>query len=181
MPEVSEELPVSLCSTDRRLDDTARSESLGRQATHHLPYCPAVAFSLAHDTSLANLSLSQFELRLDEKQQIGGRGGQPRQHLTHGTQRNERQVGDDEIERAAEVCRRAVPDIGSIPHVDTRVPADRPVQLTVTDIDGANARGSVLEQTIGESSGRCTRIETAFTRRVDCESVQRCFELQTTP
>ena len=86
-----------------------------------------------------------------------------------------------EIERAAEVCRRAVPDIGSIPHVDTRVPADRPVQLTVTDIDGANARGSVLEQTIGESSGRCTRIETAFTRRVDCESVQRCFELQTTP
>ena len=86
----------------------------------------------------------------------------------HGRQRDERQVGDHEVDRSADClggqvrarwCARCT--------IDPRVRAQRPGQLAVADVGGDDLGGAAVQQHLGEAAGRGARVQasTAFDRR----------------
>ena len=90
------------------------------------------------DTAGTHRLASHLELRLDHQQQIPvfpGAAGQCRQDQC---KRNERKVGDGEIDLSPDLLRAELADIGSLMDLDAVVAAQPPCQLTVTDVHCVN-------------------------------------------
>ena len=73
--------------------------------------------------------------------------------------RDERQVGDDQIDRAADRDRVEVADVESLEDRDPLVVADLRMQLPVADVDRHHVGGAALQQAVGEPARRCTGVE----------------------
>ncbi len=61
---------------------------------------------------------------------------------------------------------------------DSRVVAQRPVQLPVADVEGDDARRSALEQHVGEASGRCADVERLAAVHLDAEGIEGMRQLE---
>ena len=95
----------------------------------------------------------------------------------HGTERDERQVGDREIDRTAEVLRLEVAGVGALEHRDPRVGAQRPRELAAPDVDREHRRRAGLQQAVGEPAGRRTEVERPRARDRHREAVERGGQL----
>ena len=51
------------------------------------------------------------------------------------------------------------------------------MELTVADVERDHARGTALEEDVGESAGRRAHVEAVAPRRIDSERVERVIEL----
>ena len=95
-------------------------------------------------------------------------------------QRDEREVGDDEIARAAEVGGVGVADIGLLVDVDSIVGSDLLVELITSDIDGDDTGRPPLQHTVGEPTRRRPDVDDTASGRIDAEVVERRIELLAT-
>ena len=118
-----------------------------------------------------------LELRLHEQHEVGVGGGAAHERGRDGAQRDEGQVGDREVDRAADVLGLEVAGVGALEHRDPRVGAQRPRELTTPDVDREHRRRAGLEQAVGEPAGRRAEIEGPRARHRRPRSVERGGEL----
>ena len=67
--------------------------------------------------------------------------------------------------------------VGALQHVDARIGAQRVRELAVADVDREDCGGPVLQQAVGEPSGRGADIERAAARDRDAGSRQGVLQL----
>ena len=93
-----------------------------------------------------------LELRLDHHEGVEARRGAGQQRGQHLAQRDEGEVGHDEVGRVGQVLRAQRARVRALEHRDTVVRAQAPVQLAVGDVDRDDVRGAALQQAVGEAS-----------------------------
>ena len=99
----------------------------------------------------------------------------------HEPQRDEGQVGDREVDLAADVGRGQRADVGAVVDLDPVVGAQRPGELPVPDVDGDDLPGAGAEQDVGEAAGRRAGVEAAAAGHGEVgERRQRAGELEPT-
>ena len=79
----------------------------------------------------------------------------------HKPERDERQVGDDQLDRLTDRARGEVAHVGAVDDYDAFVGLQRPRELPVADVDGHDRLRAGAQQHVGEATGRRARIETA--------------------
>ena len=71
--------------------------------------------------------------------------------------------------------------VDSLVHDHARIVAQLPVELSMADIEGVHAGGSVLQQAIGEAAGGCAEVQADLAGRIDFEMLQRGLQLEAAP
>src|SRR5439155_9238165 len=69
------------------------------------------------------------------------------------------------------------PRVDSLAQDHARIVAEFRVELTVSDVDGVDLRGTELEEAVGEAAGRSSDVETDETARVQVERLEPRREL----
>jgi len=133
----------------------------------------------AHDSPLPHLVAAGLELRLDERQAVPALGGRVQQGRQHLRQRDEGDVGDDQLGPVGQLVRRQLARVPAFDHGHARVVAEPPLQLAVRDVDSDDVCSAVLEQAVGETAGRGARVQTAAAGGVEPEPAERVLELLT--
>ena len=108
---------------------------------------------------------------------LAGAGHRRREHFRSGDKRN---IYDHQIDRLANIRAAQFPRI-ALHANDPRIPLQLPRKLRDVHIHGINPGRVVLQQTIGESTGRATHIEANAAIHGDAEIINRAFELNPTP
>ena len=99
----------------------------------------------------------------------------PERRRQREPQRDEREIGDDEVDRLRQL--EALAGVDPLHHAHAFVAPQLPVELPFADIDGIDPRRAALQQTIGEPARRRSDIERDEARHVEAEVVQRALEL----
>ena len=123
---------------------------------------------IAHHAAGAEPFPTDLELRFHHRHQVGpgrGAGGQGRQHQG---QRDERQVGDDQLDRSADGVRRQRADVRPVVQLHPLVGLQPPDQLPVADVDGDHLTRAAAEQHVGEAAGRGAGVQAAPAGRRRC-------------
>ena len=116
---------------------------------------------IGHDPAGAHPVLADLELWLHHGNDIGVRRRARGQRGQHRRQRDERQVGDDQVDRPADRVGGEVADVGALHHRHPRIGAQRPGQLAVSDIGGDDLAGTAVQQHLGEAAGRGAGVQAA--------------------
>src|SRR5262249_34912294 len=100
----------------------------------------------------------------------------------NGAQRNEGQVGDDDVKQApAEVAERGGPDIGPFQGQDPAVLAQSFVQLTAPHVDCDPLDGAALQEAVGEAARGGASVEGTPSPDIDGKTGQGGVELFAAP
>lgn len=122
-------------------------------------------------------ALSCLELWLDEQYPRGIWRAESVQHRCDDRQRDEGQVGNDEIEGFAEGGDVSGADIRSFDDGDPVVASNAPVHLAVADIDGRHGRSTSLEQAVREATSGCTDVDRSDSGDIGAPFRERSVEL----
>ena len=136
-----------------------QSSSAARRATDST--ASARICGIRHDAARPDAVLAHLELRLHHGNDIGVRRRAGHQRGQHRRQRDERQVGDDEVDRAADGVGGQRADVGALHHHHRGVGAQRPGQLAVADVGGDHLAGPAIQQHLGEAAGRRAGVQAA--------------------
>src|SRR4051794_15985173 len=120
---------------------------------------------------------AHLELRLDHGQQVGARFGAGGERGEHQAQGDERQVGDDQVDGAADRLRRQVAHVGALVDDDPLVGAQGPRELAVADVDRHDLPGAALQQLLGEAPGGGPGVQRAAALDRGWEGVQGTEQL----
>jgi hypothetical protein len=112
-----------------------------------------VYLRVADDTSSVNQVLPRFELWLDQENPIGAFCPESADLRSNERERDEREIGNHEIERSAKFGGIRMTDVQSFDNNNARIAANPLVKLTVTHIERDHLGGSTLQKTVGEPSG----------------------------
>ncbi len=179
-PRAREELDVAVGAPQRRHHDVGHDHARRGQPVGDLVEHCAVNVGIAHDATFAHSRSPCFELRLHEQHRVGVRGRAAHERRRHRAQRDERQVGDHEIDRPADLVGLEIARVGALQHGHACVGAQRPRELTAPDVDGDDAPRPCLQQAVGEAAGRGAEIEGAHSFHHDREAVERGGQLVAT-
>lgn len=127
------------------------------------------------DAAGGHFGWAGLELGLEEGDDRGARwdaGCDGRQDFFEG---DEREVGDDEVD-GRQV--RQVAGVDAFEEGDAEVLAKAVVELGLSDVDGDDVDGSVLEEAVGEPARRCSDVEAGEAGGVDGEGGEGGFELE---
>jgi len=119
-----------------------------------------------------------LELRLHERDEVAAVAQVPERREERDAQRDERDVGHDEVDPLGKV--EALARVHSFARDDPRIRAEPPVQLTFPDIDGVDPSGAALQETVGEPARRRAHVERDRAGDVDAKLVERGVQLVTT-
>ncbi len=144
--------------------------SAARRAT--VSTASARSCGIADHAARAHAILADLELRLHHGNDIGVGRRARRQCGQHCGQRDERQVGDHQVDRAADRVGRQIAHVGALHHGHARIGAQRPGQLAVADVDGDHLAGAAVEQDLGEPAGRGAGVQAASAVDGQPEGVQ---------
>ena len=137
---------------------------------------------IADHAARAEPFATDLELRLHHRHQVRpgrGAGGEGRQHQG---ERDERKVGDDQLDEAADGIRRQGADVGAVVQLHPVIGLQAPDQLPVADVDGDHLTGAAPEQHIGETTGRRTGVQASSTFDHDVgKSVESADKFVRTP
>ena len=100
--------------------------------------------------------------------------------VEHAAERDERQVGDHDVDRTTDEFRGDVANVEPFEHRHLRVFPDTRMQLSMTDIDRSHEQSAALQQTVGEATGGGTSVERSPTVDRQTERVERSVELLAT-
>lgn len=177
MGSMQQELPIPLGAEDRTFDNLSTKS----QFSHGLADAQAgslVHCRVAHDSSFSHLAAPGLELRLDENHHLPVVLEQRRQRRENQRNRDEADVANGQIHFLADFLEAQVTGVDAFAEDDARVGAQLPVDLARADVDGMDASGAVLKETIGEAASGCADVETDLAGDVDGEVFQRSFEFQ---
>lgn len=133
---------------------------------------------VAHDSTLANLTLADFELRLDQRCQMRARACKCERRGKDFFQTDKARIADNDIDRHGNMLGRQMTGVGAFKDNHTVVAAQLPVQLAIADIDRVDLFGATRQQDIRKSSGRRPDIKTGLPRNIDLECLQRAFQFE---
>src|ERR1051325_11461078 len=157
-PQVNEEFFVALRAEERRFDDADRVETRCEGGAPDLVDDARVLVGAAHH-ALGSFSFADFELRLDERDDLAP----AREQVAHGgknePQRNERRVDRCDFGRFGEPMRLQTADVGLLENGDARVASEHRRDLIAADVDGIDAALAGGEQAMREPAGRGADVE----------------------
>ena len=136
--------PNPSCAADSATPDTASARRSSRRTTPSAPTRPR----------------PDLELWLDHQQQVAVGVDTPGQTGDHFAQRDEREVGHQEVDRPPDGLRVEFADVGRVVHDHPRIRGKFGRQLGSADVDGVDYAGTCVKKHLGESAGRCARVET---------------------
>ena len=131
---------------------------------------------VADDAALADASAPGLELRLDEGDEPGVRGGERERGRQNRAEADEARVADDEVHRLRHLGLRQVTRVGPFQYNDARVVPQPGVELTVADIDRVDAPCATAAKNVSESAGGRADIQRNEALRIDPEVRQRVVE-----
>src|SRR5579859_1706036 len=129
------------------------------------------------DAAGADVFTGQFELRLDQDQEIcrvfcdGQCGGK---HFADG---DEGDVEDQEISGLGDVGGAELAGVAADAD-DAVILAEFPGELVEIDVDRVDAGGAALQEAIGETAGGCADIDAGERVGIDGEVFQRAFQFK---
>ena len=125
----------------------------------------AAAYLEVANHALRRICPAGLELRLHEHERLPGGSGEPEQRRQRGPDRDEGDVAHDHLGREREA--RHVPCVDALEHRDPIVRSQPGMKLPVPDVESDHPGGAVLEQAVGEPSGRGADVEAVLARRVE--------------
>lgn len=170
MDEVFE---ITVSAPERRFDGREDSPTGARCPLDELAEDAGVDGGVADDAAAGDIGGAGFELGFEEDDAGSGEGEAHRCRGEDFAQRNEREVGDEEVERREF---GKVAGVGAFEEGDARVVAEALVELGAADIDGEDRSGAALEEAIGEAAGGGAEVEAAKAGDIDFERGERGFE-----
>lgn len=154
------------------------------ESLEFLQYPPMNGRIANHTRPAAGFGATGFELRFDEGDDAPARPKQAGGGLQESTQRNEGTIDGHQIRCLKwrwEPRRGQMPRVGSFHDDHTRILTEFPRQLALTDIDGMDTDRAVLQQAIGESTGRCPEVHSRKTSHIESELPQGMLEFLAAP
>src|SRR6267143_6995861 len=137
-------------------------------------------FLVGHNTTTGDLFARQFELRLDQNQEVGVpfclRNGGPQ----HFADRNKGNVDNDDAGFLGKLLAVQFPRISLDPN-DARILPQFPVDLLRVHINGVDTRGAVLQETVREPSRRRADVQANTSSGIDREISKRAFQFDAAP
>src|SRR5581483_779112 len=176
---MKQELHVAGGTLDRRRHHGSGG-SPGRDAglDHALDH-PSPDPRLAHHAPAPDLAWVGLELRLHEQDEIGARQGEVGEGGHDEPERDEGQVGHDDLGSEGKVRRREPTRVRPLKDGNSRVVPERPVELSVADVDRDHPSRLPAEQAVGEPSGGRPHVEAVPAGNVDLEPLERRLQLHT--
>lgn len=107
---------------------------------------------VANDSAFADGVASSFELGFDEDYHFAVRFEEREQGWEDQGDGDKAHVADDEVEGLGDAGGGEVAGVGVFEEDDAEVGAELPIDLAGAGVDGVDAGGSVLEETVGESA-----------------------------
>ena len=157
---MDEELAIAVAALDRALEIVGDAEAARGARTTDPGLDPRVRHRVRDDAAFADVGRLQLELRLDQCKQIAVALETPGERAQHEGQRDERQVGDDEVEALARQRGAGEPaGVDPFERDNARVGAQPRVQLAVTDVDADHRGRAERQQHIGEAAGALADVE----------------------
>ena len=153
-----EELTVSRRTQQRRVShpEPAEPGASLHEVLQFLQYPLMNVWIADHTCPSAGFLTSGLELGFDQSQQLPVGRQQLGRRFKEQTQGNEGAVDDHQIcvgERGRERTGREVSRVGSFHDHHPRILAQRPGELTLSDVDGIDSGCAVLQEAIGEATG----------------------------
>ena len=112
-----------------------------------------LAERIVSDNTASYQPFSDLELGFDEGDQVGPWLGEGGESLSHRAERDERQVGHNQIELATETGGGGPANVKSLKDGDTLIASEFRSQLVPADIYGDDPSRASLQKTVGESPG----------------------------
>lgn len=116
-----------------------------------------------YTATLVDFQFGGLKLRFDEAKERAAAAGGGRQSIHHRRERNEREIGDDEIESPDDGAHphqfTEITGIHLVAHLDPRVRGDPGVQQASSNVARHHPSRATLEQAVDESPGRGAGIE----------------------
>jgi hypothetical protein len=115
----------------------------------------------------------KLERRLDQRDELGRRGEEPRVDLADGLGYGQvGQVHGDQVHGLADQVRAEPGQVGVLQVDHPGVGPQPPAELAGTGVDGIDAGRPGVQQGLSEAAGRRAQVERDSTRRVDSERGQ---------
>ena len=108
---------------------------------------------LDDSATLAHLGATRLELGFDQRHHVARAREQFLKDREQSRSRDEREVGDDQVEHDAGKLLAQHADIGPFHRDHARVGQELLVELSMSDIDRVNGCGASLQEAIGEAAG----------------------------
>src|SRR6516165_1477673 len=94
---------------------------------------------VAHDAALSDQRGAGFELRLDERHQLGVLSGERERRRQYRREPDKARIAGDDVDRLGNVGAGQVTRVQPFENDDSRILAQFPGELAMTDIDGVDA------------------------------------------
>jgi hypothetical protein len=94
---------------------------------------------IADHAALADLALADFELRLDQGDEMGARRGEGEGRGQQGLEPDEAGVAGDQLDRLGQLRAGQTARVSPFQHHHARILAQLPGQLAAADVDGIDA------------------------------------------
>src|SRR2546427_3884372 len=173
---MQEELLIALGARDWGCRRRHARQSYSSGGRRHLIDDTNVDRRVSNDT-LAHLGAAGFELGLDERNHVAAWPQDRRHHGQDLAERDERDVDDDEVDRAGQVAGREVARIEALDDDHARIVSKRPVELAVADVERDHAQRAALDEGVGETAGRGADVERLASLDLNAKRVERMSEL----
>ena len=173
-----EDLAVALAAGDRRRCHADDAEPARREVVRYGDHGGRARLHVTHHATFADGLAPGLELRLDERDDVAAIAQLCERWRKRETQRDERDVGDHEIHGLFDG--HTLARVHALVDDDARVLAQAPIELALPDVDGVHARGSALQQHIGEATGRRADVDGDLSGHVEAERVEGTGQLVTT-
>jgi hypothetical protein len=108
---------------------------------------------------------------------IGHRGGYGGERGRHERERDEREVGDDDLGAVRQILDPERADVRTVQRGHPGIGSERPRELSVPHVEGRHMRGPAAQQDVREPAGRGSGIERRSIGDDDAEAVQGRVEL----
>ncbi len=175
--QVQEVLDVPRRARQRAGDDTDGVPVQFGGATGDREHRVGAQRGIRYHPARADAVLADLELWLHHGNDIGVGRRARSQRRQHRGQRDERQVGDDEVDGPADRLGVSSRTLVRSMTVTRWIGSQRPGELPVPDVDGDHLTGAAVQQHLGESAGRGARVQTAPVIDGDAEGVEGADQL----
>ena len=153
-PTIEKKLAIAFRAEDGALNDAADRPSRLRRD----PGCGAIAhfalyISVPHDPAFSDMLTAGFELRLDERDQLGLWDGECKGRRQYRGKADKARITCDGVDWLGDFLVGQIACVQPLVNNDPRIHAQLPGELAVADIDGMDALGAPRQQHIGKAAG----------------------------
>src|SRR6185437_6846101 len=179
-PGMQEKFTVAFCAQNRAIDNGGGKSGLLNGASN-LVAREGVSRRVPYNSPSGDSFPAHLKLRLNKNDPVALGSKQRRQRLDQQRYGNKTHIAGDEIHRLANLLKAKISGVYALMQDDARIRTQLPIDLARSGIYRMHARGSVLEQAIGETAGRGADVHTHPPGDGNCEFRERRFQFQASP